>query len=176
MQDISQKMEKVLSHLQEELKKIRTGQANPAIVENISVQVYGVSLLLKECATISIPEPRQILIHPFDQANLSAIKKAIEKSQSHLNPFLDGDALRISIPSPTEEDRKRFVKFAKAKGEEAKVQIRRIRQEENKRLKREEIPEDEKSALEKKVDSSTHQYCEQIDTLIAAKEREILSF
>jgi ribosome recycling factor len=176
--DIKKDMFAALEHLKQELKSLRTGRAHPAILDNVLVDVYGTKMKIKALANISIPEPRQIVITPFDRSNMQFISKAIEDAKLNLQPVIEGNLIRIKIPSMDESIRKDMVKKCKEKSESTKVRIREIRRKYNdliRKLKETgEIPEDQMKKEEKKIQEMTDKSCKDIDTICSEKEKEIL--
>ncbi|MCP4129890.1 MAG: ribosome recycling factor [bacterium] len=177
--DIDNRMKKSLANLQKEFAAIRTGRANAGMFDSVKVDVYGSPMPLNQVATISVPEPRLVVIQPWDKGNLESVEKAILKSELSLNPSSDGNLIRIQIPDLTEERRKEYVKVAKQRGEDCKVAIRNIRRDGNdmiKELEKEkDISEDESKAGQGKVQKSTDKYVEEVQKLTENKEKEILS-
>lgn len=173
------KMQAAIDHLKSELKTLRTGRANPAMVDNVHVEVYGTSMRLKDMATISVPEPRQLLISPFDSKNVHAIAKAIQEANLNVQPMADGPVVRIRIPEMNEKVRQDMVKLAKKRCEEAKVTIRNIRRDSNEAVKKQkadgDIPEDLMKKLEKNIQELTDKFCKTADETTAEKEKEILT-
>jgi ribosome recycling factor len=171
------KMEKSINLLAQELSKLRTGRASPAIVESIKVEYYGSVLPLNQVATISIPEPRLIVIQPWDKTALGEIEKAIYKSALGLTPNNDGSVIRLSIPPLTTERREELIKLTQKMGEEAKVAIRNIRRDANNEVKREErdknISEDESFKIQENIQKITDEFIEKVDEILKKKEREI---
>ena len=133
--DIESRMQKSMSNLQKEFTAIRTGRANPAMFDSVKVEVYGSEMPLNQVATISVPEPRLVVIQPWDKSNLAGIERAILKSDLSVNPANDGNLIRIQIPDLTEERRKEYVKMAKQKAEECRVAIRNVRRDGNDMIK-----------------------------------------
>ncbi len=173
-----EKSKKSISNFVDQLKKIRTGRANPAILDNISVEYYGAQTPLSQVATISVPEARMILIQPWDKSSLHPIEKAIQKSELGFNPQNDGNVIRITIPPLTQETRLGYVKEAKNIAEQARVSIRNLRRDANealkKSLKKGEINEDqEKQGLEQ-VQKLTDDHIKDINTILEKKEKEII--
>ncbi len=172
------KMEKAIESLKEDLNSIRTGRANPKILDRITVEYYGTPTPLNQLAGISVPEPRMILIQPWDVKSVSDIEKAILKSDLGLNPSNDGKIIRLIIPQPTEERRKDLVKLAKKQGEDAKVAIRNIRRNANTSLKNAEkdklITEDDLKVIETEIQNNTDEEIKRIDEIISGKNKEIL--
>lgn len=131
VEEIKTKMKESLDHFKSELKNLRTGRANPAVLDNVQVEAYGSFVRLKEVATVTAPEARQLLISPFDPNTAGPIAKAIEKANLNLQPILDGRVVRINVPPMDESMRKEIAKQAKKKAEDAKVVIREIRRKGN---------------------------------------------
>ncbi len=179
LHDVEDRMQKSIKSLQKDFTAIRTGRANPAMFEGIRVTVYGSEMPLNQVATISIPEPRLVVIQPWDRSNLGEIEKAIYKSDLSVNPSNDGNLIRIQIPELTEERRKEYVKLAKQKAEECKVSIRNIRRDGNEMVKSlekdKEITEDESKSAQDKVQKLTDKYVEETQKTTENKEKEILS-
>lgn len=177
--NIKEKFEKIIAHLHMVLGEIRTGRATPVLVENIPVESYGSQMPLKSVASISIPEARQILIKPWDKSMLQPIQKAIQTSNIGLNPVVDQDSIRLSMPLLTEERRKDLVKTMKQRLEEARIAIRKAREDEMKsidnRHKEEEISESEKFRLRDDVQKIVDEYNKKIDTVGQEKEKEIMT-
>jgi ribosome recycling factor len=171
------KMTQAIEHLKEELKGIRTGRANPAMIEGITAEAYGSSLRIKELASISIPETRQILITPFDASTKSAIVKAIEKSNLGFLPQIDGNSIRIKIPEMDGNQRKEMVNRCHKKLEESKVSIRNIRRDANEAARKQKsdghFTEDEVKRLEKQIQDLTDKFCKEAEGLSEKKEKEI---
>jgi len=174
-----EKMEKSMDALERELGSIRAGRANPKILDRISVDYYGTPTPINQMAAVSVPDPKTILIQPWDASQLKAIEQAIQASDIGINPQNDGRAIRLNFPQPTEERRKELVKEAKKVGEESKVAVRSIRRDAIDKIKAmkkaNEITEDEVVLGEKKMQELTDKYCKEADSIISAKETEILS-
>lgn len=171
------KMVAAIEHLKNELKNIRTGRANPGMVESVMVEVYGSSMRLKDVASISAPEARMLLITPFDPQTAGSIGKGIEKANLGFMPIVDGNAVRIKIPPMTEELRKKMAKLCHEEREKSKVSIRNIRREGNEAARKQktngEIPEDALKKMEKTIQELTDKYCKEADELSEKKEKEI---
>ncbi len=170
------KMNAAIEHFKNDLKNIRTGRANPGMVEHVMVDVYGSSMRLKDVASITVPEARQLLITPFDPQNASMIGKSIEKANIGFIPIVDGVTVRIKIPPMTEEIRKKMAKICHEEREKAKVSIRNIRREANeaaRKQKDEGGSEDMMKKLEKNIQELTDKYCLETDQLAEKKEKEI---
>jgi ribosome recycling factor len=177
--DAKNKMLAVIDHLKEELKQIRSGKANPGMLDGVVVEVYGAPARLKEIASVTSPESRQILITPFDRNNASAISKAIEKANLGLQPMVDGNAVRIKIPPMDESMRKKMVTVCRDKCEKAKIGIRNTRRDCNNDLKKQksdgEIAEDVVKKKEKEIQDLTDKYCKEADDMTRKKEEEVLT-
>ena len=173
------KMKASIDHLHEELKHIRTGRADPAILNGVKVEVYGTQMRLKELSTITSPEPRQILVTPFDAQNTGAIRKSIETANIGINPIVDGNTIRLNVPPMDQNMRGEMVKLAKKKGEDAKVSIRNARREGNEILKTQkssgDIPEDLMKKGENDIQKHTDTFCKQVDEIISCKEKDIMA-
>jgi len=171
-------MDKTIESLHEEFKKIRSGRANAGLVEGLVVDYYGSRTPLKQLASISVPEPRLIVIQPWDKGALSEIEKSFHKSDLGLNPNNDGKVIRISIPALTEERRKELVKVAKGKAEDARVAIRNIRRDGNEEVKTAEkdghVSEDDSKKTLEEIQKITDEYIENINKFLDAKEAEIM--
>lgn len=179
LHDVEDRMNKSIKSLQKDFSVIRTGRANPAMFEALRVNVYGSEMPMNQVATISVPEPRLVVIQPWDKSNLGEVEKAILKSDLSVNPSNDGNLIRIQIPELTEERRKEYVKLAKNKAEECKVSIRNIRRDGNDMIKSlekdKEISEDESKAAQDKIQKITDRFIEDTQKLTDNKEKEILS-
>ncbi len=179
MNDLEDRMKKTVSVYEENLSEIRAGRANPAILNKISVEYYGVQTPINQVAGISVPEARMIVIQPWDISILKEIEKAILASDIGLNPNNDGKVIRLNFPELTEERRKELVKDIKKIAEEAKVAIRSIRrdgmEEVKAKQKNSEITEDEKVSKEEEIQKLTDKYIAEIDKILGNKEKEILN-
>jgi ribosome recycling factor len=173
-----EKMEKSVSFLKENLNTVRAGRANPALLDKVSVDYYGTPTPLKSIANISVPDPRSLLISPFDPKSIHDIEKAIGAANIGINPVNDGKVIRLQIPSLTEERRKELTKLVKKFGEDSKVAIRNERRDANEHLKKlekdGELTEDDLKSEEKDVQKKTDDTIKRIDEIIAAKDKEIL--
>jgi ribosome recycling factor len=170
-------MEKAVNHLNHELVKIRTGKADPNILNDVHVDYYGASTPLYQLANVNTPDASTISIQPWDKSSLGAIEKAIMQSNLGLNPSNDGDLIRISIPPLTEERRKELVKHVKNLAENAKVGIRNSRRDANdelKKLEKDGLSEDERKNAEKKVQDLTNDFTDKVDKIVEVKENEIM--
>ena len=176
--DFETKMKKTISVLNSDLASIRAGRANPSILDRVSVEYYGVSTPLTQIGNVSVPDPRSILIQPWDAGILKDVEKAILASDIGITPNNDGKAIRLNFPPLTEERRKEIVKDVHKKGEEAKVAIRSIRRDAMDSYKNDkknnEITEDDLKQSEVDVQKLTDKFSKDIDSIVAAKEKEIL--
>lgn len=172
------KMDKAIEFAKEEFAAIRTGRASGALFAKINADYYGSPTPLQQLASFSTPEPRTVIVTPFDKTAISAIEKAIRDSDLGVSPANDGNVLRVVLPALTEERRRDYVKLAKAKAEDARVAIRGVRRKAkediDKQVKDGEIGEDEGNRAEKELDALTKKYTDQIDGLLATKEQELL--
>ena len=170
-------MQSAIEHLKNELRNIRTGRANPGLVEGVLVEVYGTNMRLSDLASITSPEAQQLLITPFDANNSSAIGKALERANLGVQVIAEGNVVRVIQPPMDASVRKEMVKQAKKRCEEAKVSIRNTRRKFNDRSREMkasgEIPEDAMHRNEKEIQKLTDDFCSQADQTSAAKEKEI---
>jgi len=175
-----EKMQKSLDNLRNELSKIRTGKASPTLLDGIKIDYYGTVTPLNKIASIGTPEPRLIVVQPWDKSILNEVEKAIQKSDMGINPINDGNIIRIPIPALTEERRKELVKLVKRFGEEGKIAIRNIRREANELLKNLEkegkISEDNCKRSLDNIQELTDDYIEKIDKMLERKEKDVLEF
>jgi len=173
-----ERMKNVIESTRRDLAAIRTGRANPALLDRVQVEYYGTLTPLKQLATVSAPEPRLLLIQPFDKNAVKAIERAILQSDLGFAPTTDGHVVRITVPELTEERRKELVRLARKTAEEKRVAIRNLRREANERVraaqKDGELSEDEARRLEEKIQQLTDRYVGEVDRLLEAKERDIL--
>lgn len=177
--DADDKMGKATEFLHKELAGLRTGKASPAMVENVQVEYYGAQTRLREIANISTPEPRLLVINPYDPTSLGAIEKAILAANIGITPVTDGRVCRIPIPELSEERRKDMVKVSKKMAEEARVAIRNIRRDSNeaaKALQKDgKVTEDERDQGMADIQKSTDEYIKKVDAMAAAKEKEMMA-
>jgi ribosome recycling factor len=176
---LEERMKKSIAALKSELATVRTGRANVSLLDHVTVDYYGSEMPLSQVATLSVPEPRMIMIAPWEKNMLPVIEKAILSSDLGLNPSNDGAMIRIVLPELTEERRKEFVKQVRQYGEKAKVAVRNIRRDANDDIKRqakdEGISEDESKRLVEQVQKVTDRYIHDIDQIIEHKEKDILT-
>lgn len=178
LRESEQHMAKSLEVLRRELSTIRTGRANPAIIEHVQVEYYGAPTPLLQLATITAPDPRQLLVQPYDRTSVRAIEKAIRQSDLGFNPTNDGAMIRISIPTLTEERRRDLVKAVHKRVEEARVAIRNVRRDTNDQLRRlqkdREIREDEAKRAQEQLQKLTDREIREADVIGQTKEAEIM--
>lgn len=176
--DSEDRMKKAVESLKNDLMTIRTGKASPALLDTVVVEAYGSNMPISQVASISAPQPRLLVVQPWDKGLLQAIMRGIQKSDLGLNPADDGELIRVPIPSLTEDRRKDFVKKAKKLGEDTKVAIRNIRRDANEAVKKLEkdkvISEDESHRHQGEVQKQTDKYATQVDDMLGKKEKEIL--
>lgn len=176
--DVEERMEKAVAVLKQALGGIRTGRANPGLVDSIRVEAYGSPTPLKQLATIGAPEPNQIVIRPFDPGTLKDIEKAIQSSDLGFNPMNDGRVVRINIPPLSTEMRKKLVARIKELSEEARVAIRNVRRDGNKLADQEQkdklLTEDDRDQVKEEVQELTKTYENQVGELSKAKEAEVM--
>jgi ribosome recycling factor len=177
--DAQERMDKTIDALRYDLMSIRTGRASPALVERITVEYYGMATPLQQLATISVPEPQQLLIRPFTKNDIQAIERAIAKSDLKLTPNNDGQQIRLIIPPLTEERRRELTKIVARRGEEARVSIRNIRRDAIHDLRDMEkesmISEDDLRLGEEKIQEKTDAFIKQIDEIVRDKDVEIMT-
>ena len=177
--DLNIKMNKTISSFQKDLSTLRTGRANPSMLDLIRIDVYGQKMPINQLATVTIPEPRTISIQVWDKNNVKAVDSEIQKSNLGITPQVDGQTLRIHIPQLTEERRKELTKILKSLGEKAKISVRNIRRESNdnikKLLKDKKISEDESKDYENQVQKTTDDNISKIEKILGDKEKEILT-
>ena len=176
--DTEAAMEKAVDYMQHEFHAVRTGKASPALVENIDVEAYGSSMKLKQLALITTPEPRLVVIQPFDVSTVQAIEKAIKESKIGINPNVDGKIIRLPIPQLTEERRRDLVKGIKQMAEEARVRVRSTRREGMDGIKKAKagggITEDDVKRYENDIQKLTDEWVKKIEDTLSLKEAEIL--
>ncbi len=176
--DIEKRMSNTIEVLKQEMASLRAGRANPALLDNVHVEYYGVPTPLNQVANISAPEPRMLRVQPWDKGIIGDVERAILKSDLGLNPNNDGNIIRISIPQLTQERRQDLVKVVKKNGEETKVSIRNVRRDANETLKKAEkngdISEDDLRRYQDEVQEVTNKYTQQVDDVVNRKEAEIM--
>lgn len=173
-----EQMNKSVEATKENFMGIRTGRANPALLNGIMVDYYGAPTPIKSVASIGVPEPRTLSVTPFDASQANAVEKAIRDSDLGVSPNRDGNVIRVTMPELTEERRKEYVKLAKNKAEEGKVAVRNIRRKAkesiDKSVKDGELGEDEGDRLQKELDKVTKQVTDSLDVLLEGKQKEIM--
>lgn len=178
LEDTEERMTKSVGNFRQELVKIRTGKASTSLLDGIRVEYYGNQVPINQVASLSTPEPRLIVIQPWEKNLIGVIEREIQKSDLGLTPINDGTFIRLAIPVLTEERRKDLVKLVRRYAEDARVAIRNIRRDANDQLKREEkesnISEDEHKKLQDQNQKLTDKHIEQIDELLSKKEEEIM--
>ena len=176
--DAEERMSNSVDHTRDELQTIRTGRANPSMFNGLVAEYYGAPTPITQMASISVPEPRMLMVKPYEQSMIGEIETAIRNSDLGVNPTNDGTVIRVTVPQLTEERRRDLVKVAKSKGEDAKIAIRNIRRKGMDTLgkiqKDGDAGEDEVKAAEKELDKITQTYVGQVDRLVEAKEKELL--
>ncbi|MBI4586529.1 MAG: ribosome recycling factor [Planctomycetes bacterium] len=174
------RMEKAFQVLVDKFRGMRTGRANPGLVENIRVEYYGTQTPLKQIANISAPEPDLLVIKPFDQSSIGAVEKAVQKSDLGIQPANDGRVLRLKIPPLSEERRKQLVARAKDTAEETRIAIRNVRRDANKQAdqleKSKQISEDELKKLKDEIQNLIKQFEDKVDKTLKQKSDELTSF
>ena len=171
--DTQAKMKKAVDYTLHEFNSIHTGKASPAMVETVSIDAYGSPMRLKDCAAISTPDPRMILIQPWDKGLVPAIIKGIQTANLGFNPIPDSQVIRIPLPDMSRERRLEFVKVAHRLAEEGRVQVRTVRRDAHDAAKRAKLPEDVGKRLEKDIQAATDKSIEDINRHLAAKEKEL---
>lgn len=178
IKNTEERMRKSIDALDREYKSIRAGRANAAVLDRVNVDYYGVPTPVQQMAAVSVPEPRTLLIQPWDKTTLKDIEKAILTSEIGINPQNDGTCIRLNFPPLTEERRKEIVKDIRKKGEDAKVAVRNQRRDALDKLKglkkANAITEDDEANGEKKIQNITDKFCKEVDDLATLKEKEIM--
>jgi ribosome recycling factor len=178
LEEMKEGMIHAISHLDKEFHKFRTGKSSPQMLEGVKVDYYGNPTAIDKVANINTPDPRQIVVQPWEKSMLAPIAKAIIDANLGFNPQNNGEILRINVPPLTEERRREMVKKAKAEAESAKVAIRNIRRtalEDAKKLEKNGLPEDEVKVLEKDIQHLTDQHILQVDKVLELKEKDIMT-
>jgi ribosome recycling factor len=176
--EAEEKMESAVEHAKEEFAAIRTGRATPAMFSKIVVDYYGAPTPVTQMASVGVPEPRMVIVKPYDNSQLGAIERAIRDSDLGVNPNNEGTQLRIHLPQMTEERRREMIKVARSRAEEGRVAIRNIRRKAKEQLdkmvKDGDSGEDDVRRAEKELDDTTHKYVSVVDELVKHKEAELL--
>ncbi|PWM39638.1 MAG: ribosome recycling factor [Clostridiales bacterium] len=177
--EFEEKMKKTISALNHDFGGLRAGRANAAVLDRIRVEYYGASSKINEVAAVSVPEPRMLMIQPWDVSLVKEIEKAILASDIGITPTSDGKVIRLNFPQPTEERRRELAKDVKKFGEEAKVAVRNVRRDALDRFKKQEkaheITEDELKGIETDIQKLTDKYVAEIDRMVGEKEQEIMA-
>ena len=173
--EVTDKIDKALENLDKKFTTVRAGRANPSSLDGVVVEYYGAMTPLKQLATISVPEARQLLIKPFDKSSLGAIEKGIIAANLGYNPGNDGETIRIVIPELTEDRRRELVKQVKALSEDAKVSVRNIRHEALEDVKKAELPEDQQKSMENEIQDLVNEANKNIEAKFKEKENELLT-
>jgi len=178
-EDLEVKMNNTIEALRHELATIRTGRANAALLDQVRVPYYGSDVPVSQVGSISVPEPRMLMIAPWEKSVLEDLEKAIMSSDIGVTPSSDGEVIRIILPELTEDRRKEFVKQAKGMSEKSKVSIRNLRRDANDEIKKEMkddgLPEDEAKRLQDEIQKITDKFIAEVDTVIEKKEQDILT-
>jgi ribosome recycling factor len=178
LSDADEKMQAAISHTQGEFGKIRTGRANPTLITDLKVEYYGAPTPLQQLANVTVPEPRMLMITPFDQSSLKEIERSISGSDLNLNPNSDGSVIRVVFPELTEERRREYVKLARERAEDGRIAIRNVRraakQDIADLLDDGEATEDDAHRADKQLQDLTDKHVGQVDALLANKEKELL--
>jgi ribosome recycling factor len=177
-EETKERMEKAVEHLEHELARLRAGRSNPALLDGITVDYYGVNSPLSQVSNINTPDPKTIMIQPWEKNMLGTIEKAIMAANIGLTPVNNGEVIRINIPPLTEERRHQLVKQVRNEGETAKISIRNARKWANDELKsmlKEGLPEDVEKEAAEQVQEMTHSYNAKVDKIMALKEKEVIT-
>ena len=176
LQDAEVRMQKAVENFKENLTVLRTGRANAALLDNIQCDYYGEKMDITAIASVKVPEPRQLLVIPYDQNDIKAIVAAINASDIGINPIVDGKQIRLNIPALTEDRRKELVKKAKVYGEDCKVAIRNVRRDAIDAVKKDDTyTEDTRKTEENEIQKLTDKYIKNVDDLFKTKESEIMA-
>jgi ribosome recycling factor len=175
--DAKEKMQKAILHLKEEMGSIRTGRASPALLARITVDYYGATVPLQQLASITVPEPRTLMVQPFDKNSIQSIEKALQSSDLGITPSNDGQVIRLSIPQLTEERRKDLIRVVHGRAEEGRVAVRNVRRHHKDELEKLEkdraISEDDLMRAEKDLQKLTDQFISDVDEILVHKEQEL---
>ncbi|MDQ6973028.1 MAG: ribosome recycling factor [Mariprofundaceae bacterium] len=179
LNDIELRMKKTIGALKDELSRIRTGRANSALLDHVRVDYYGSEVPINQVANLSIPEPRTIMIAPWEKPMLQKIEKALQASDLGITPNNDGEVIRLTLPELTEDRRKEFVRQVKQIGENSRVSIRNIRRDANDDVKRQVkddgLSEDESKRQQEKIQHLTDKYIAEVEQVLERKEQDILT-
>lgn len=178
LDDAKERMDKALVHLEDELTKIRAGKASPAMLKDVKVDYYGTLTPLTQMANVGTADARTIVIQPWEKKMIGEVEKAIMKANLGFNPVNNGELIRIQVPELTEERRQQLSKMVKQEGENAKIAIRNVRREsinDIKKLEKEGVSEDESKDAQENVQKLTDDFSQKVDTIIEAKQKDIMS-
>jgi len=178
LEEAKEGMQNAIIHLEREFQKIRAGKASPNMLDGVKVEYYGTTSPLNQVANVSTPDPRQIIVQPWDKSLLEVIEKTILAANLGFNPVNNGEVLRIVVPALTEERRKDLVKQAKNEAEQSKVSLRNIRRMANdtaKKLKNEGTPEDDVKKLEDEIQELTNEFVDKVDKILDLKDKDIMT-
>jgi len=180
LKETEEAMKKVIEFAKKEFSELRSGRANPKMLEGIRVNYYGTPTLLKEIATISVPEARLLVVSPWDPSSSKEIEKAILQSDLGITPVADGKVIRLIVPALSEERREELIKIVDKIGEEARISIRTVRRDANEKVrkleKEKKIAEDDRFKSEEDIQKITDKYSKEVETILKAKEDELRSF
>lgn len=178
LEECREKMHKAVEHVRTDFSSVRTGRATPALVERLKVDYFGTEVPLQQLAGFQVPEPRILVVSPYDKGSIKAIEKALTTSDLGINPSNDGSVIRLVFPELTEERRKEFVKVVKHRAEEGRVAVRNVRRATRHELegfeKEGDLSSDELERAEKELEKLTHEFTGEIDRMLASKEKELL--
>jgi ribosome recycling factor len=175
LNDAQTRMKKTVDHTLHEFSSIHTGKATPTMVEGVMVDAYGSQMRLKECAAISTPDARLIQVQPWDVSLAKAIAKGITDANLGFNPIIDGKVIRVPLPEMSRERRQEFVKTAHRLAEEGRVHVRNVRRDVLETLKKAKLPEDDSKRIEKEIQTATDKSIAEINSHLAAKEKDLLT-
>jgi ribosome recycling factor len=178
LKEAEEKMSRSVEHLEHSLQTIRTGRANPSLIDNVRVPYYGTPTPLNQLAQISAPEPRLLVVQVYDRSQMASVEKAIRAAGQGLNPANDGQVVRVPIPPLTEERRREYVKMVKQRAEDARVAVRNIRRDEQHQIQQQErageLPEDQARRANEQLQKVTDSQVSRIDAVAARKEAEVM--
>ena len=174
LEEADHKMDQAVAHANQEFGTIRTGRANPNLLNRITVNYYGTETPLQQIAGFSVPEARLLVVQPYDKSAIGDIEKAIQESDLGLNPSSDGNVIRLAFPTLTEERRKELIRVVRGLAEDGRVAIRNVRRHAKDAIEAEEVSEDDIHRAEKTLQEMTDRHVEKLDELLAAKEEELL--
>ncbi len=174
LDEADHKMDQAVAHASQEFGTIRTGRANPALLNRITVDYYGTETPLQQLASFTVPEARLLVVQPYDKSAITNIERAIQESDLGLNPSNDGNVIRLAFPTLTEERRKELIKVVRGLAEEGRVAIRNVRRHTKDSIEAEDVSQDDIHRAEKELQEMTDRHVEKLDELLATKEEELL--